>query len=138
MKTIAPALLLFLLATGCASITKGTTQTLVFELDPQDTRCTLSRDGDGEIGSINARNNSVTVGKDKDDILVKCQAQGHVQKTTRLTSAADTAGVVGGAFLDLGITDMVTGAMWLYPNTTTITLERESTVSSQLESSAVR
>ena len=138
MKTIAPALLLVLLATGCASITKGTTQTLVFELDPQDTRCTLSRDGDGEIGSINSRNNSVTVGKDKDDILVKCQAQGHAQKTTRLTSSADTAGVVGGAFLDLGITDMVTGAMWLYPNTTTITLERESTVSSQLESSAVR
>ena len=77
MKTIAPALLLLLLATGCASITKGTTQTLVFELDPQDTRCTLSRDGDGEIGSINSRNNSVTVGKDKDDILVKCLAPGH-------------------------------------------------------------
>jgi hypothetical protein len=138
MKTIAPALLLLLLATGCASITKGTTQTLVFELDPQDTRCTLSRDGDGEIGSINSRNNSVTVGKDKDDILVKCQAQGHAQKTTRLTSSADTAGVVGGAFLDLGITDMVTGAMWLYPNTTTITLEKEGSEVRKAEAAALQ
>lgn len=138
MKTITPALFLLLLSTGCASITKGTSQTLVFELDPQDTRCTLSRDGDGEIGSINARNNTVTVGKDKDDILVKCQAPGHAQKTTRLTSSADAAGVVGGAFLDLGITDMVTGAMWLYPNTTTITLEKEGSVIGKAEAASIQ
>lgn len=138
MKTIAPALLLVLLSTGCASITKGTSQTLVFELDPQDTRCTLARDGDGEIGSINARNNTVTVGKDKDDILVKCQAPGHAQKTTRLTSSADTAGVVGGVFLDLGITDMVTGAMWQYPNTTTITLEKEGGLANKAEAAALQ
>lgn len=135
MKKIVPAVLLVLLASGCASITKGTTQTLVFELDPQDTRCTLSRDGDGEIGSINSRNNTVTVGKDKDDILVKCNAVGYTQKTTRLSSSADTAGVVGGAFLDLGITDMVTGAMWQYPNTTTITLDKESSDLSKAEAS---
>lgn len=114
-----------LLATGCASITKGTSQTLVFNLDPQTTKCSLTRDGDGEIASITAKNNTATVGKDKDDILVKCNAPGHQQKITRMTSSADTAGVVGGAFLDLGITDMVTGAMWVYPNTTTISLDKE-------------
>lgn len=138
MKTFFPTLLVAVFATGCASITKGTSQTLVFNLDPQETRCTLSRDGDGEIGSINARNNTVTVGKDKDDILVKCQAEGHAQKITRLTSSADTAGVVGGVFIDLGITDMVTGAMWQYPNTTTITLDKSVDTVQKIDATAVK
>ena len=138
MKTILPALLVAVFATGCASITKGTSQTLVFNLDPQETRCTLSRDGDGEIGSINARNNTVTVGKDKDDILVKCQAEGHAQKITRLVSSADTAGVVGGVFIDLGITDMVTGAMWQYPNTTTITLDKDVDAGAKAETMVLK
>lgn len=138
MKTLLPTLLFAVFATGCASITKGTSQTLVFNLDPQETRCTLSRDGDGEIGSINARNNTVTVGKDKDDILVKCQAEGHAQKITRLTSSADTAGVVGGVFIDLGITDMVTGAMWQYPNTTTITLDKSVDTVQKVDATVVK
>jgi hypothetical protein len=109
---------------GCASITKGTSQTLVFNLEPNEARCTLTRDGDGEIGSVSSRNNSVTVGKDKDDIVVKCNAPGYSQKTLRLVSSAETAGVVGGVFLDFGITDLITGAMWAYPNTTTVTLDK--------------
>ncbi len=44
------------------------------------------------------------------------------QKVIRLTSSAETAGVVGVA-LDLGITDMIIGAMWSYPNLTNISLE---------------
>ena len=83
----------------------------------------LTRDGDGEIGSITTKNNTLTVGKDKDDIIVKCNADGYQQKVIRLTSSAETAGVVGVA-LDLGITDMITGAMWSYPNSTNISLEK--------------
>ena len=113
---------------GCASITKGTSQTLVFNLDPSHAKCTLSRDGDGEIGSISKSNNTITVGKDKDDIIVQCKATGYEQKTVRLTSSAETAGVVGGAFIDLGITDMITGAMWAYPNTTTISLDDSQSI----------
>jgi hypothetical protein len=65
------------------------------------------------------------VSKDKDDIVVKCSATGYKQKVTRLVSKTETAGVVGGAFIDLGITDMVTGAMWAYPNDVSIVLEKE-------------
>ena len=65
------------------------------------------------------------VSKDKDDIVVKCSAPGYKQKVTRLTSKTETAGVVGGAFIDLGITDMMTGAMWAYPNDVSIVLEKE-------------
>ena len=108
---------------GCASITKGTQQTLIFNLEPEQTRCVMTRDGDGEIGSITTKNNTLTVGKDKDDIIVKSNADGYQQKVIRLTSSAETAGVVGVA-LDLGITDMITGAMWSYPNQTNIALEK--------------
>jgi hypothetical protein len=124
VKKLAIAVATLPLIVGCASITKGTSQTLIFNLEPTEARCTLTRDGDGEIGSISSRNNTVTVGKDKDDIIVKCNAPGHAQKTIRLVSSAETAGVVGGVFIDLGITDLITGAMWTYPNTTTVSLDK--------------
>lgn len=122
LKVISASVLLISLV-GCASITKGTQQTLIFNLEPEQTRCVLTRDGDGEIGSITSKNSTITVGKDKDDIIVKCNADGYHQKVIRLTSSAETAGVVGVA-LDLGITDMITGAMWSYPNSTNISLEK--------------
>ena len=118
-------LLVSILAAGCASITKGTSQTIIFNIEPKGTTCVATRDGDGEIGSISTTNNTLKVSKDKDDIVVKCSAPGYKQKVTRLTSNTETAGVVGGAFIDLGITDMMTGAMWAYPNDVSIVLEKE-------------
>ncbi|NOS98941.1 MAG: hypothetical protein HOP25_10780 [Methylotenera sp.] len=112
------------LFSGCASITKGTSQTLIFNLEPPETNCSLSRIGDGEIGSISGKNNTIVVGKDKDDITVKCNASGFKQKALNVKSSTETAGVVGGVFLDLGITDMITGAMWAYPSSTSISLEK--------------
>lgn len=117
-------LLFLILLSGCASITQGTTQMLVFNLDPEESKCSVVREGDGEIGSISGKNNTLSVGKDKDDIVVKCNAPGYRQKTTRIASSTQTAGVVGGALLDLGVTDMMTGAMWAYPNTIAISLDK--------------
>jgi hypothetical protein len=114
------------LLTSCASITKGTSQTIIFNIEPKGTTCNATRDGDGEIGSISTTNNTLKVSKDKDDIVVKCSAPGYKQKVTRLVSKTETAGVVGGAMLDLGITDMLTGAMWAYPNDVSIVLEKET------------
>ncbi len=110
---------------GCASITQGTSQTIVFNLDPSETKCDLSRDGEGQIGSISSKNNTLSTGKDKDDIIVKCNAPGHKQKIVRVKSSTQAAGVVGGIFLDLGITDMITGAMWKYPDDVTVALDKE-------------
>jgi len=110
---------------GCASITKGTSQTIIFNIEPKGTTCVATRDGDGEIGSVSTSNNTLKVSKDKDDIVVKCSAPGYKQKVTRLVSKTETAGVVGGAVIDLGITDMLTGAMWAYPNDVSIVLEKE-------------
>ncbi len=127
MKRKYLALLLAPMVFGCASITQGTTQTIVFNIEPKGTTCTATRDGDGEIGSLSTTNNTLKVSKDKDDIIVRCIAAGHKQKVTRLVSKTQTAGVVGGIFIDLGITDMMTGAMWAYPKDVSITLDRDET-----------
>lgn len=116
---------LFLGLANCASITQGTTQSLIFDLDPSTARCSLIREGDGEIGSVSSKNNTISVGKDKDDIVVKCNAPGYRQKTMRLVSSVSSAAVVGGLLLDLGITDMITGAAYQYPSQTSIALEKE-------------
>jgi len=125
MKNVLLAVALMLLA-SCASITKGTSQTIIFNIEPKGTICVATRDGDGEIGSISTSNNTLKVSKDKDDIVLKCSAPGYKQKVTRVVSKTETAGVVGGAIIDLGITDMITGAMWAYPNDVSIVLEKET------------
>lgn len=118
-----PAVAVAAILSGCASITDGTSQTIIFNLDPAEARCVAKRDGDGELGSFKGRSASLTVGKDKDDIVVACEAPGREPKTQRVVSKTQTAGVVGGIFLDLGITDMITGAMWKYPTEVTISLD---------------
>ncbi len=110
---------------GCASITQGTSQTILFNLEPKDINCTATRDGDGQLGTLSSANSTLSVSKDKDDILVSCKAAGHKPKSIRLTSSTQAAGVVGGIFLDLGVVDMMTGAMWKYPDSVNIALEKE-------------
>jgi hypothetical protein len=109
---------------GCASISQGTSQILSFKIEPKEAKCVLTRAGDGELGSVSGRSNTISVGKDKDDIIVQCTAPGYEAKTTRVVSGATTAGVTG-VLLDLGITDMITGAMYSYPNDITITMEND-------------
>lgn len=120
------------IATGCASITQGTSQTLTFKLDPKETKCVLTRVDDGELGSISSKSNTIQVHKDKDDIVVQCSASGFEQKTSRIVSKATTAGVTG-VMLDFGITDMMTGAMYAYPTEISIVMGEESVASNDAQ-----
>ena len=122
-KTIAVNFLL-LIITGCASITQGTSQVLTFNLEPKEILCQATRDGDGTLGSVTYQNSSLNVSKDKDDIIVSCKADGYKPKTIKIASSATTAGVTG-VLIDFGITDMVTGAMYKYPDSHNIALEKE-------------
>jgi hypothetical protein len=106
---------------GCATITQGTQQAISFRLEPKDTICEVSRVGDGKLGRISSTSTTLYVGKDKDDILVVCNAPGFEQSTTKVVSGATGAGVTG-VLLDFGITDMITGAMYRYPEDVTISL----------------
>ena len=110
--------------TGCASLTQGTTQLLTFSIDPEEATCKVITDDGTTMGTISGKANIIQVAKDNSDILVQCSAEGYRDSTTRLRSTTQTAGVVGVA-IDLGITDMLTGAMWKYPDQTTIVLEKK-------------
>lgn len=110
---------------GCASVTDGTSQTVVFNLTPKEARCTVMRDGE-KLGTVSGKQNTMTISKGAKDIVVTCAAEGYEDATHRLISKTQTSGVVGGFFLDLGITDMITGAMWKYPNDITIVLEKSA------------
>jgi hypothetical protein len=120
-----PAFAAAVLLSGCASISDGTTQTVVFQLTPKETRCVVARDGT-QLGTVTGRQNSLTIGKGAKDVVVQCSAEGYEDVTHRLVSKTQTSGVVGGFFLDLGITDMITGAMWKYPNDISIVLEKSA------------
>jgi hypothetical protein len=54
---------------------------------------------------------TLTISKGAKDIIVTCNAPGYLQKVSRLVSTTQTSGMMSFLFLDLGITDMVTGAM---------------------------
>ena len=109
---------------SCASITQGTNQLLSFSISPVEATCTITSDGGGQVGAISGTINVLQVAKDNSDLLVSCVAKGYKPKVTRLTSSTQTAGVIG-ITIDFGITDMLTGAMWKYPDHTTIVLEEE-------------
>lgn len=109
------------LFSGCATITQGTQQAISFKLEPKDTICEVSRVGDGKLGRVSSSSSTLYVGKDKDDIIVVCNAPGYEQSTTKVVSGATGAGVTG-VLLDFGITDMITGAMYRYPEDVTISL----------------
>lgn len=113
-----------LFVTGCATVTQGTQQIIVFKLEPKDTKCDVTRVGDGKLGSISTSLNTIQVGKDKDDIVVICTAPGYKQQISKVVSGATGAGVTG-VLIDFGITDMITGAMYRYPEEVSIVLEKE-------------
>ena len=123
MKKFAFLFLVFFI-NGCATISQGTQQGITFTLSPKDTSCEVTRVGDGVIAKISTANNIIQIGKDRDDIIVKCEAVGYITSTTRVVSGATGAGVTG-VLLDFGITDMITGAMYRYPEMVTISLVKE-------------
>jgi len=123
--TFSAFLIISNMITGCASITQGTSQTILFNIEPKGATCSVTRDGEGEIGSVTSKNNALHVSKSKNDMIINCRAPGYRNKGLRMVSSTQAAGVLGGVIFDLGITDMITGAMWKYENSININLEKE-------------
>ena len=113
-----------LLMTGCASITQGTSQLISFTLDPTETKCTIVNKNNATVGSVTGKSNLLQVSKGTTDLIATCNAEGYETKTTRIVSSTQTAGVLGIA-IDFGITDMLTGAMWKYPDNINIALDKQ-------------
>lgn len=134
LKTFAAALAASLIA-GCASLTDGTEQTVVIDVTPREATCVASRGGT-ELSSFSGRNPTITMSKGARDVLIECRAPGYDTKVNRLVSSTKGAGMVSFMLLDLGITDMITGAMWKYPSNSSILLQRSIDPSTGAESVA--
>ena len=89
------SLFFVIFATGCASITQGTSQILSFSINPIETTCTVNNESGGQIGAVSGQINMLQVDKDNSDLLVNCRAKGYKQKVTRIKSTTQTAGVIG-------------------------------------------
>jgi len=109
--------------TGCASITQGTNQVISFSIDPTEAKCSIVGSDGATMGSVTGRSNLFQVSKSKNDLIVNCQADGYEQKTTRIVSSTQAAGVIG-VVIDFGIVDMLTGAMWKYPDHVSIAMDK--------------
>jgi hypothetical protein len=115
-----------ILLSGCASITQGTNQVISFSIDPQEARCSVVNKDNATLGTVSGKANLLQVSKGAGDLIANCTAEGYEQKTTRIVSSTQTAGVLGVA-IDLGITDMLTGAMWKYPDHVSIVMDKKPT-----------
>ncbi len=115
-----------LVISGCASITQGTNQVISFSIDPQEAKCAVVNKDNATLGTVSGKANLLQVSKGAGDLIANCTAEGYEQKTTRIVSSTQTAGVLGVA-IDLGIVDMLTGAMWKYPDHVSIAMDKVPT-----------
>jgi hypothetical protein len=96
-----------------------------FSIDPTEAKCSIVGSDGATMGSVTGKSNLFQVSKSKNDLIVNCQADGYEQKTTRIASSTQAAGVIG-VVIDFGIVDMLTGAMWKYPDHVSIAMDKTS------------
>jgi hypothetical protein len=123
LKKLTLVLLLSVLV-SCASITQGTNQVISFSIDPIDAKCNVVNKDNATIGTVSGKSNLLQVSKGAGDLIASCSADNYEPKTTRIASTTQTAGVLGIA-IDFGITDMLTGAMWKYPDHVAIVMDKK-------------
>lgn len=112
-----------LLGAGCATITKGTTQTIAINTPgAPDATCTLTS---SDMGSrVVQTPTTLTVSKSQDNIAVRCQKECFQDGTTVLVSGTEsmTAGnIVFGGVIGLGV-DAASGALNKYPAHTDVAM----------------
>ena len=111
-------LVLIVLSVGCATVTKGTSQTLTLTTEPPGARCTLTRAG-AILAVINTPG-SLKVKKDDDHVSVSCELATYKNISGVFESKYDNTivgnvilGGVVGAMIDAG-----SGATYEYVNPT--------------------
>src|SRR5689334_20200634 len=101
---------------GCASLVKGTTQSVTVNTDPTGAICILSRDG-AQIGIVNPTPGTIMVGKATGAISVACKKLGYDDSVGTLASSfqAMTFGnILFGGIIGVAI-DAASGEMNEYP-----------------------
>ncbi len=122
-KTIIMGVLLGVSMSGCATLVKGTSQSITVNTKPTGATCTLSRE-DKTIAIVNPTPGTVSVDKDKDDISVLCKKDEYNDSTGVLSSKLQgmTFGnILLGGLIGVAI-DAGSGAMTQYDSMMIITM----------------
>lgn len=112
---------------ACATITKGSDQSVSILTDPSGAECRMERDGT-TIAIVNPTPGSVQIDKSKHAVVVKCAADGYQDTFATLASefqGMTVGNVVFGGLIGLAI-DASSGAMNQYPSEITLLLVPES------------
>lgn len=81
-----------LLMNGCAIITRGTSQVILFDSDPSGAKCSISRN-DKLLHAEFITPSSLKVSKDKDKMLFICNKDGYEESRIHIASNFDEKGV---------------------------------------------
>jgi hypothetical protein len=120
---LAAAALVVTLCSGCATLTKGTSQTVTVTTDPAGATCTLTRDAK-PLAVINPTPGSIPIEKGMGAIAVICRRAGYQDAAGTMTSefqAMTFGNILFGGLIGVAI-DAASGAMHEYPALVTITM----------------
>ena len=106
---------------GCASMIQGVNQNIKFEMEPPKTQCILYDESGLLVAARIFNADEVQVSKGSADLLANCSAQGYQDLKIQIRSTVQPIGIVE-ILIDFGITDMLTGAMWAYPDKVFVSL----------------
>lgn len=109
--------------TGCATLVKGSSQSVIVNTDPPGAICTLSRRGK-EIAVVDPTPGTVTVDKSKDAVAVSCNRAGYLESAGTITSQFQPmtfGNILFGGLVGVAI-DAGSGAMSEYEPIVTLTL----------------
>ena len=106
---------------GCATVIKGTDETISVATEPQGATCTLVREGQ-TVGVVNPTPGTVEVDRDKDDISVNC-VLAEYEDSSEVISSEFTGYTLGNVILGGGVgavVDAASGANSEYPDSITV------------------
>jgi len=115
-----------LLMSGCATITKGTQQTVTVATDPSGAICDMTRDGK-PLAVVNPTPGSIPIEKARGSIAIVCKKPAYKDAAGTLASefqAMTFGNIILGGLIGIAV-DAASGAMHEYPTMVTITLEPE-------------
>ena len=123
MLALAALACVVVLASGCATITKGTTQTVTVNTEPAGAVCTLTRNST-PLAVVNPTPGSVSVGKGAGAVSVVCKKETYLDAAGTMSSqfqAMTFGNILFGGLIGVAV-DAASGAMHEYPPMVTITL----------------
>jgi hypothetical protein len=110
-------------ASGCATVVKGTEDSISIQTEPEGALCKLEREG-GTIAVVDPTPGTVEVDRDSADIVVTCDLAGYETTTERMVASASGAthgNIILGGLVGMMV-DAASGADYEYPDSIAIAM----------------